>query len=199
MKIIGLTGSIAMGKSEVARIIAENGVAVLDSDAVVHAIYEQGEGAQVLAAEFPSSIVDGKVDRRKLSAIVLADPAKFQRLEDLIHPLVRARQTAFLAAQQDAGARLAVLDIPLLFETNELSRFDSIIVVSAPAERQREWALRREGMTEEKLRKILARQLPDSEKRRRATHVIENDGSLADLEEKTKAVLHEIRQEWGVE
>lgn len=192
MKIIGLTGSIAMGKSEVARIFREHGVPVLESDAVVHAIYADGSGAAVLRNEFADAVKGSIVQRDVLSGMVLGAPEKLQRLEMLIHPLVKARQADFIAGQRKKGASAVVLDIPLLFETGDPSAFDAVIVVSAPPDKQRQWALAREGMTEEKLRRILARQMPDGEKRGRASHVIENDGSLAALETKALDVLNRI-------
>lgn len=192
MKVIGLTGSIAMGKSEVARILKKHGVPVFESDAVVHALYRDGEGAKALAGEFPSCIVGGEVDRGRLSEIALSDPLRLRRLEELIHPLVRARQADFIAEQRKKDAGAAVLDIPLLFETGDPSAFDAVIVVSASEDRQRQWALARQDMTEEKFRRILARQMPDAEKRKRAAHVIENDGNLADLEVRTMKILADI-------
>lgn len=192
MKLIALTGSIAMGKSEVARILKEHGVPVLESDAVVHDIYADGSGAEVLRSEFRDAVQGNVVQRDVLSNMVLGAPQKLQRLEELIHPLVKARQADFIAEQRKKGASAVVLDIPLLFETADPSAFDAAIVVSAPEERQRQWALSRKGMTEEKFRSILSRQMPDSEKRKRATHIIENDGSLADLEKKTRNVLNQI-------
>jgi dephospho-CoA kinase len=192
VKLIALTGSIAMGKSEVARILKEHGVPVLESDAVVHDIYADGSGAEVLRNEFRNAVQGNVVQRDVLSNMVLGAPQKLQRLEELIHPLVKARQADFIAEQRKKGASAVVLDIPLLFETADPSAFDAAIVVSAPEERQRQWALSRKGMTEEKFRSILSRQMPDSEKRKRATHIIENDGSLADLEKKTRNVLNQI-------
>ena len=195
MKIIGLTGSIAMGKSEVAHILKKHGVPVLESDAVVHDIYEDGSGAEILRNEFAAAVKGNVVQRDVLSKTVLGAPQKLQRLEELIHPLVKARQDGFIAEQRKKGAGVVILDIPLLFETGDPSAFDAVIVVSAPEERQRQWALSRKAMTEEKLRTILSRQMPDSEKRKRASHVIENDGSLADLEKKTLNVLNQIMAE----
>jgi dephospho-CoA kinase len=195
VKLIGLTGSIAMGKSEVARILKEHGVPVLESDAIVHGIYTDGSGAGVLRNEFAAALKGNAIQRDVLSNMVLGAPEKLQRLEALIHPLIKARQADFIADQQKKNVRAVVLDIPLLFETGDPSAFDAVIVVSAPEDRQRQWALARKGMTEEKLRHILARQMPDNEKRRRASHVIENDGNLAELEKKTLDVLNQIMSE----
>lgn len=195
MKLIALTGSIAMGKSEVARILKEHGVPVLESDAVVHGIYADGSGAEILRNEFAAAVKGNIVHRDVLSSMVLGTSQKLHRLEELIHPLVKARQADFVAEQRKKNAKAVVLDIPLLFETGDPSAFDAVVVVSAPEERQRQWALARTGMTEEKLRHILARQMPDSEKRKRASHLIENDGSLAELEKKTLDVLNQIMAE----
>jgi dephospho-CoA kinase len=195
VKLIALTGSIAMGKSEVARILREHGVPVLESDAVVHAIYADGSGAEVLRNEFAAAVKGDIVQRDVLSSMVLGAPEKLQRLEELIHPLVKAYQIDFIAGQRKKNAKAVVLDIPLLFETGDPSAFDAVVVVSAPEDWQRQWALTRKGMTEEKFRHILARQMSDSEKRKRATHIIENDGSLAELEKKTVDVLNRIMAE----
>jgi dephospho-CoA kinase len=181
-----------MGKSEVARILKEHGVPVLESDAVVHDIYADGSGAAVLRNEFSGAVTGNTVLREKLSSIVLGAPEKLQRLEELIHPLVKTRQRDFITEQRKKNAKAVVLDIPLLFETGESAAFDVVIVVSAPEGRQRKWALARKGMTEEKLRHIMVRQMPDSEKRKRASHIIENDGTLAELEKKTMDVLNQI-------
>jgi dephospho-CoA kinase len=192
VKVIGLTGSIAMGKSEVARILAAHNIPVLDADDLVHAIYEDGSGARVLEEEFAGSVEAGKVSRERLSRQVLDDPRKLLRLEELIHPLVRERQARFLAEQKSKGAKAAVLAVPLLFETGNLAEFGAVVVVSAPEALQRQRALARSGMTEEKLQRIIGRQMPDAQKRQLATHVIENDGTLVKLEQETMKVLGDI-------
>jgi dephospho-CoA kinase len=192
VKIIGLTGSIAMGKSAVARILAAHDIPVLDSDEVVHAIYEDGSGARVLKQEFAGSVEGGKVNRQRLSRQVLGEPTKLRRLEELIHPLLRERQAQFLAEQERKGANAAVLAVPLLFETGNLAQFDAVIVVSAPESLQRQRALARTGMTEERLQHILDRQMPDAQKRQLATHVIENAGTIAELERETMRIMGDI-------
>jgi dephospho-CoA kinase len=192
VKLIALTGSIAMGKSEVARILKEHGVPVLELDEVVHDIYADGSGAEVLHNEFSGAVTGNTVLRDALSTIVLGAPEKLKRLEELIHPLVKARQSDFIAEQRKKGASVIVLDIPLLFETGDPSVFDAVVVVSASEDKQRERALSRRGMAEEKLRHIMARQMPDHEKRKRANYIIENDGSLTELEMKTMDVLNKI-------
>lgn len=178
MIVAGLTGSIAMGKSETAKMFAARGVPVFDSDAAVHALYAPGgEAVDALRDIAADAVVDGGVDRRRLAAMVQADPALLKRIEAAVHPLVKARQQAFLAAAAGT-AKLAILDIPLLFETGRDKDVDVVIVVSATAEQQRQRALLRPGMTAEKLDFILSRQVPDAEKRARADYVIDTSVSL---------------------
>ena len=172
MFILGLTGSLGMGKSTTAGFFAEAGVPVHDADAVVHALYE-GEAVPAIAAAFPGNIVNGKVDRAKLGAAVLDDAGALQRLEAIVHPLVSAAKARFLADAQARGAKVVVLDIPLLFETGGEARVDAVVVASAPAHVQRERVLARPGMTADKLDALLARQMPDSEKRKRADFVVD--------------------------
>ncbi|TCH98091.1 dephospho-CoA kinase [Roseococcus sp. SYP-B2431] len=174
MRIWGLTGSIGMGKSTAAGAFRRLGVPVFDADAAVHALQAKG-GRAVRAIEraFPGTVRDGAVLRERLRAAVLGDPAALRRLEAIMHPLVRDEQRRFLGRERGRGTRLVVLDIPLLFETrHDLSEFDRILVVSAPAAVQRARVLARRGMTEERLAAIRARQMPDAEKRRRADVVI---------------------------
>jgi dephospho-CoA kinase len=172
MIVLGLTGSIGMGKSTTAKMFAEAGVPVHDSDEAVHRLYA-GRAAPLIEAEFPGVVADGAVDRAKLAARVLGNPAELKKLEAVVHPLVRADADAFLARHRAAGTPLAVLDIPLLFETGGRDRVDKIVVVSATPGIQRERVLARPGMTLEKFEAILARQMPDAEKRRLADFVVE--------------------------
>lgn len=172
MIILGLTGSIGMGKSTAAKMFAEAGVPVHDSDETVHLLYA-GQAAPLIEAAFPGVVVDGVVDRAKLAARVLGDKAALKRLEEIVHPLVRAHADAFVATHRAAGTPLVVLDIPLLFETGGCDRVDKVAVVSAAPEIQRERVLSRPGMTPEKFEAILARQTPDAEKRRLADFVID--------------------------
>jgi dephospho-CoA kinase len=172
MLIIGLTGSIGMGKTTVAGYLAAGGVAVLDSDSVVHRLYA-GEAVPHIEAAFPGATTGGAVDRARLSAALLAAEGGFERLEALIHPLVRKAQWRFLKEQAESGAALAVLDIPLLFETGGDALMDVTLVVSAPADIQAARVLQRPGMTPEKLEAIRARQLPDAEKRARADFIVD--------------------------
>jgi len=181
MITVGLTGSIATGKTEVAKLFAAAGIPVFDSDAEVHALYAGKAAAELLGKTFPGVVVDGKIDRQRLGQAVLGSPEDLRRLESLIHPLVRKKQEDFIARWQKQRASIVVLDIPLLFETGREKELDYVIVVSADGGIQRKRALARPGMTEEKLASILARQMPDAEKRRRADFVIENSGSLEHL------------------
>jgi dephospho-CoA kinase len=187
--VLCLTGSLGMGKTTAAKFFAEAGVPVHDSDAVVHALYE-GEAAPLIEAAFPGSTSAGQVDRDKLAARVLHDDAALARLEAIIHPLVTASRERFLAEAQARGARVAVVDIPLLFETAAQSRCDAVVVVSAPPEIQRQRALDRPGMTEEKLAALLSRQMPDEEKRRRADFVVDSSQDF----DRTRAQIRDILQ-----
>ena len=194
MMVIGLTGSIAMGKSEVAKILAEYGLAVFDSDAEVHRLYDSEAGATLIRPFVPEATAHGRVDRKLVTEAVLKDPDLLSRLEKQVHAEIRTRRKAFIARSKTAGAKAVLLDIPLLFETGSEKDMDKTIVVSSQPEIQRARALARPDMTEERLALILARQMPDSEKRVRADVVIENNSTLADLK---KSVL-DILQTWGI-
>lgn len=171
--LLGLTGSIGMGKSTTATLFAEAGIPVWDADACVHRLYGRGGAAvPILGAAFPEVIRDGVVNRSALKARIAADPDVLGRLEKIVHPLVAADRASFIAAAKAKGAPLVVLDIPLLFETGAESALDATLVVTAPAEIQRSRVLERPGMTPEHFARILSRQMPDAEKRARATHVI---------------------------
>lgn len=184
MFILGLTGSLGMGKSTTARFFAEEGVPVHDADAVVHRLYD-GEAAAAIEAAFPGTTAGGRVDRDKLAARVLDDSAALKRLEAIVHPLVQEAERRLLAEAEARGEKVAVLDIPLLFETGGEKRVDAVVVVSAPPAVQRARALERPGMTVDKLDAILAKQMPDEEKRRRADFVVDTsrgyDAARADV------------------
>lgn len=177
MIVVGLTGSIGMGKSTTARMFAEEGVPVHDSDEAVHRLYS-GEAVPAVEAAFPGVTVDGRIDRTLLGQRVIGDPSAIRQLEKIVHPLVRADADAFLARHRANGAKLVVLDIPLLFETGGRDRVDRVVVVTAPADVQRERVLARPGMTAEKFEAILARQVPDAEKRRLADFVIDTGDGI---------------------
>lgn len=187
MIVLGLTGSIGMGKSTAARLFGDEGVPVFEADAAVHALYK-GAAVPLIEAAFPGTTRDGEVDRAVLARAVLDDPEALMRLEALVHPLVRESENAFVEGARAAGAPLVVLDIPLLFEKGGEDRTDLVAVVSAPPEIQRERVLGRPGMTEEKFESILARQMPDAEKRARADIVIDTSGPV----EQTRRIVQEI-------
>jgi dephospho-CoA kinase len=187
MFIIGLTGSIAMGKTTTARLFAEEGVPVHDADAAVHRLYE-GEAAGLIEAAFPGSTRNGRVDRAVLGKQVVGDPPALRRLEEIVHPLVRNAEKKFLRDAEIAGARVAVLDIPLLFETGGDSRVDATVVVSAPPEVQRARVLER-GVSPERLDALLARQMPDAEKRRRADFVVDSAQGVEHARAQVRQIL----------
>ncbi|SRR5690606_6619022 len=188
MIVLGLTGSIGMGKSTTAKMFMDEGVPVHDSDEAVHRLYA-GAAAPLIEARFPGTVVDGAVDRERLSRAVLGNRQALRDLEAIVHPLVRADADAFLARHRAAGAPLVVLDIPLLFETGGRDRVDQVVVVTAPAAVQRERVLARPGMTEEKFAAILARQVPDAQKRAEADHVIDTGEGMAAVRRKVKALV----------
>ena len=193
--VIGLTGSIAMGKSETARLFAEEGVPVHDADATIHTLYGKGGAAVAKIAEaFPQGVRNGAVDRAALSRLVAGDPVALKNLEALVHPLVREERDAFLHKAQARGDDIVVLDIPLLFETGADAGLDALVVASAPEAIQRERALSRPGMSEEKFQSLLARQLPDVEKRARAHFVVVTDKGLDHAREQVKMILAAIRE-----
>jgi dephospho-CoA kinase len=189
--VLCLTGSLGMGKSTAARFFAEAGVPVHDSDAAVHALYE-GEAVAAIERAFPGSISGGKVDRAKLAAIVLNDSAALARLEAIVHPLVSDSTEKFLAQAQARGVKVVVLDVPLLFETGAERRCDAVVVVSAPPEVQRRRALERPAMTEEKFAAILAKQLPDAEKRRRADFIVDSSKDLEHARAQVRDILQAV-------
>lgn len=194
MIIAALTGSIAMGKSATAKMFAARGVPVFDSDEAVHALYAKG-GAAVdpVGSLVPSAVVDGAIDRERLSGAILQDRNLLRTIEQIVHPLVRHMQDDFLEGARASACPLVVLDIPLLFETGRDKDVDCIIIVSAPPEIQRRRALERPGMTAEKLDFILSKQVPDSEKRRRADFVIDTSKSLEDAARQVDAVIVELK------
>ena len=191
MRILGLTGSIGMGKSTTAKLFMEAGVPVYDADAAVHKIYE-GEAAPAVEAAFPGTTVDGKVDRAKLSAKVVHNPAAIKQLEQIVHPMLGASRQKFLAEAEQSGAPVVVMDIPLLFETGGEKRVDAVVVVTTSPESQRERILARGTMTHEALDAILARQLPDPEKRKRADFVVDTSHGLDPVRTRIRDILAEV-------
>jgi dephospho-CoA kinase len=188
MRVVGLTGSIGMGKSTTAAMFKASGVAVHDADAAVHHLYA-GKAVAPIEALFPGVAVDGAIDRVRLSERILADPGALARLEAIVHPLVRESETEFLAKCRAAGRPLAILDVPLLFETGRFKDVDAIVVVTAAAEVQHARVLARPGMTKEKLESLLARQVSDAEKRRRAHFLVDSGRGMDSATRQVSAIL----------
>lgn len=196
MIVIGLTGSAAMGKSATAQMFADEGIPVFDADAEVHRLYE-GDAAPKIEAAFPGTVVGGRVDRERLAAHVFNDPQKLARLEAIVHPLVRAADEKFRAEARNSGARAVVMNTPLLFETGGDRRVDVVVVVTAPADVQRARLFARPAMTEEKYRAMLARQMPDSEKRRRADFVIDTSRGFDAARADVRSILRKLEERSG--
>jgi len=196
MLVIGLTGSIGMGKSAAAQHFRHLGVPVCDADAEVHRLYE-GEAVPAVEAAFPGVVRDGKIDRTLLAKEVAGAPEKLKQLESIVHPMVVAAEIDFLREQERQGARFAVLEIPLLFETDARSRVDVTVVVSAPEEVQRARVLSRPGMSQAKLEALLKRQLSDAEKRARADFVVDSGRSLADMQDQIDKILDSLQGRKG--
>jgi dephospho-CoA kinase len=190
MIILGLTGSIGMGKSTTAKLFAEAGVPVYDADAMVHQLYE-GEAAPAIEAAFPGTTVKGRVDRARLSAQVVHDPAAIKRLEAIVHPMLGASRQKFLEDAERSGAPVVVVDVPLLYETGGEKRVDAVVVVTTTPENQRQRILARDNMTEEKLDAILALQVPDAEKRKRADFVVDTSQGLDPVRARIRDILVE--------
>jgi dephospho-CoA kinase len=191
MLVLGLTGSVGMGKSTVAAMFAEAGVPVFDADRCVHALY-RGAAAPLVEAAFPGTVRDGVVDRARLGAQVLGNRQALQRLEGIVHPLVKEAEAAFRHEAAMAGRRMIVLDHPLLLEQGGRDRVDAVIVVTADPAVQKARVLARPGMTDEKFQRLAGHQMPDSEKRRRAHFVIENSGALADTRRQVGDILRAL-------
>ena len=190
MRILGLTGSIGMGKSTTAKMFEEAGVPVYDADATVHRLYE-GEAVAAIEAAFPGTTINGKVDRKLLSPKVVHDAGAMKRLESIVHPMLRAHHQKFLDDAEKSGAPVAVVDIPLLYETGGENRVDAVVVVTTEPDVQRERILARDGMTPEKLDAILAKQLPDAEKRKRADFVVDTSHGLDPVRVRVREILEQ--------
>jgi dephospho-CoA kinase len=192
MRIAGLTGSIGMGKSTVAGMLRERGIAVFDADAEVHRLYA-GEAAPLIEAAFPGTTANGHVDRVKLAAALSSDSSRFRTLEEIVHPHVHEAERRFLEAAFRRGESVAVLEIPLLLEVGRDLHVDVVVVVTAPSDRQRARVLERPGMTDARLDALLSRQLSDAEKRRRADFLVDTGGTLADTEAQVDAILSALK------
>jgi dephospho-CoA kinase len=191
MLLLGLTGSIGTGKSTTAKMFAVHGIPVNDADQVVHQLYS-GEAVPQIEAAFPGTTANGTVDRTLLGKKLIDDPDGFKRLEAIVHPLVRDKEAEFVAAQREKGAAAVLLDIPLLFETGAEGRVDKVIVVTCSPQTQAVRVLARPGMTEEKFKSILARQLPDAEKRKRADFIVDSDHGMEAAREQVRKILSEL-------
>jgi dephospho-CoA kinase len=191
MFVLGLTGSIGMGKSATAAIFREAGIPVHDSDAAVHALY-RGAAAPLVEAAFPGTLRDGEIDRTRLSAYVVDDPVALARLEAIVHPLVRAARAEFVAKARASGADLIVLDIPLLFETGCESEVDAVLLVTAPEDVQKVRVASRPGMTEAKLAAIIAKQMPDADKRRRADLILDTSLGHEEALRQVRELINDI-------
>jgi dephospho-CoA kinase len=196
MLVIGLTGGIGMGKSAAAERFASHGIPVFNADLCVHQLYE-GEAVAAIEAAFPGVARGGKIDRKLLSEKIAGSPQRLRQLEAIVHPMVVAAEIDFLIEQEDKGEKLAVLEIPLLFETGAEKRIDVTVVLSAPAELQRERVLARPGMSVDKLEHLLARQLPDAERRARADYVVDSGESLEDMHRALDKLIESLQNRQG--
>jgi dephospho-CoA kinase len=191
MLIVGLTGSLGMGKTTAAAHLRARGLPVFDADAEVHQLYAT-TAAPLIEAAFPGATRDGKVDREKLAALLVAEPSRFNKLEAIVHPLVRASERAFLNEEAAQGAEIVVLEVPLLFETGADHRVDATIVVSAPADVQRQRLISRDGFDEKKVERLLARQMPDAEKRLRADFVVDTGRGIEPMNATLDAIIAKL-------
>ncbi len=197
IKIIGLTGSIGMGKSTVGKMFAAEDIPVYNVDAEIHKFYQKGGSAvEPIGAVFPEAIIDGRVDRPTLSKLVVGDDAAIKKLERIVHPMVGAHRAQFLEKAEAEGHDMVVLDVPLIFETGGEENFDKIVVVSAPGHLQKERVLARDDMHPEKFDQILSRQLPDAQKRERAHHVIDTGCSEAETRQQVTDLIRDLRVEF---
>ncbi len=196
MLVVGLTGSIGMGKSTAAKNFAAKGIPVFDADAQVHELYE-GVAAPLIEDAFPGATENGKVKRAALAAALLKDKNAIARLEAIVHPLVRQARTEFLTRHARAGADMVVLEIPLLFETGAESQVDVSVVVTAPAHVQRERVLQRAGMTDEKFDALLANQMPDADKRAKANYVVDTNRTIAETAKEIDRIIESLRGREG--
>jgi dephospho-CoA kinase len=196
MLLIGLTGSIGMGKSTAAARFRLKGVPVIDADAEVHKLY-RGAAVSPIEAAFPGTTANGEVDRARLAKALLADPSGFKTLEKIAHPLVLAAEKKLLRDAAAGGAQMAVLEIPLLYETGGEKRVDVVVVVSAPPDKQRERVMARPGMTSEKLDQLLSRQVPDADKRARADFVVDTGGTIPETEAQVDKIIESLKGRRG--
>ena len=192
MKIVALTGSIGMGKSTTAEMFKEAGIPVYDADATVHQLYS-GEAAQLIEKAFPGTVINGVVDRTELSNRVVGQPSSMKKLESIIHPLVHQKQQAFMQMAEQEGHPMVLLDIPLLFEGGREKVVDKVVVVTCSAETQRKRVLARPGMTEEKFKAILQRQMPDEEKRQKADYIVDTEDGMEQARKQVADIIRSIQ------
>jgi dephospho-CoA kinase len=192
MLIIGLTGSIAMGKSTVAKMLLENGIPMISADQIVHDLYED-EAVPILEKAFPGSTENNQVNREKLLSLLLKEDDGFKKLETLIHPLVRQKEWEFIKENKEKSSDLVAIEIPLLFETGAEKLMDVVLLASAPAEVQKQRVMARPGMTTEKFKTLLAKQMPDAEKRKKADFIVDTSCSLEETEEQLKEIIVSLK------
>ena len=194
MIILGLTGSIAMGKSTVAEMFSNKGIPVISADKIVHDLYE-GKAVPLIETAFPGSTHENKVDRQKLMQSLLKQNEGFEKLEAIIHPLVRQEEWRFIQQQKTTGSETIIIEIPLLFETGAEALMDAVILVSAPAEIQKQRALARPGMSEEKFTSLVEKQMPDATKRERADYIIETHTSLEETQTAVNSLIETVKKQ----
>ncbi|MGH1405377.1 MAG: dephospho-CoA kinase [Rhodomicrobiaceae bacterium] len=192
MLIIGLTGSIAMGKSTVAKMLLDNGIPMISADQIVHDLYED-EAVPILEKAFPGSTENNQVNREKLLSLLLKEEDGFKKLETLIHPLVRQKEWEFIKENKEKSSDLVAIEIPLLFETGAEKLMDVVLLASAPAEVQKQRVMARPGMTTEKFKTLLAKQMPDAEKRKKADFIVDTSCSLEETEEQLKEIIVSLK------
>ena len=194
MLIIGLTGSIAMGKSTIAAMLEKNGIPIISADQIVHDLYS-GEAVPLIEKAFPGSTENGQVNREKLLKLLLNEEEGFKKLENLIHPLVRQKEWEFIKEQKNESAEIIAIEIPLLFETGADKLLDAVLLASAPADVQKQRVMQRPGMTTEKFKTLLAKQMPDAEKREKADFIVDTSCSMEETEDQLKEIIVSLKQQ----
>lgn len=194
MLIIGLTGSIAMGKSTIAAMLEKNGIPIISADKIVHDLYRE-EAVPLIEKAFPGSTENGQVNREKLLKLLLNEEEGFKKLENLIHPLVRQKEWEFIKEQKDKSAEIIAIEIPLLFETGADKLLDAVLLASAPADVQKQRVMQRPGMTTEKFKTLLAKQMPDAEKREKADFIVDTSCSMEETEDQLKEIIVSLKQQ----
>lgn len=194
MLIIGLTGSIAMGKSTIAAMLEQNGIPIISADKIVHDLYRE-EAVPLIEKAFPGSSENGQVNREKLLKLILKEEEGFKKLENLIHPLVRQKEWEFIKEKKNKGSEIIAIEIPLLFETGADKILDAVLLASASADVQKQRVMQRPGMTEEKFKTLLSKQMPDAEKREKADYIVDTSCSLEETEDQLKEIIVSLKQQ----